>query len=42
MDVKLGGRTDIDVLYTKEAADMLHILRQQIEIAQGRSEGAAA
>ncbi|WP_417249687.1 ABC transporter ATP-binding protein [Celeribacter sp.] len=37
MDVKLGGRTDIDVLYTKEAADMLHILRQQIEIAQGRA-----
>lgn len=38
MDVKLGGRTDIDVLYTPEATDMLHTLRHQIEIAQGRAK----
>ena len=36
MDVKLAGRTDIDVLYTQEASDMLHTLRSEIEIAQGR------
>ncbi|MEM1101611.1 MAG: ABC transporter ATP-binding protein [Pseudomonadota bacterium] len=39
MDTRLGGRTDIDMLYTPEAGQMLHDLREQIEIAQGRKEG---
>ncbi|MEM1232953.1 MAG: ABC transporter ATP-binding protein [Pseudomonadota bacterium] len=36
MDTRLGGRTDIDLLYTPEVGQMLHDLREQIEIAQGR------
>ena len=36
MDTRLGGRTDIDMLYTPEVAEMLGILREQIKIAQGR------
>ena len=36
-DSHLGGRTDLDVIYEPEAVDMLHDLRHQIEIAQGRS-----
>ena len=42
MDVKLGGRTDIDVLYTPEAGEMLHKLRSEIEIAQGRAKAEVA
>ncbi|MBV2358692.1 ABC transporter ATP-binding protein [Thalassococcus sp. CAU 1522] len=37
LDVGLSGPRDIEHLYTPEAADMLHILRHQIEIAQGRA-----
>ncbi|MCH2078828.1 MAG: ABC transporter ATP-binding protein [Rhodobacteraceae bacterium] len=36
MDTRLGGRTDIDMLYTPEVGKMLYDLRDQIEIAQGR------
>ncbi|AJE48926.1 ABC transporter ATP-binding protein [Celeribacter indicus] len=36
-NVKLGGRTDLEVLYTQEATEILHRLRHQIEIAQGRA-----
>ncbi|MEM9854352.1 MAG: ABC transporter ATP-binding protein [Pseudomonadota bacterium] len=36
MDTRMGGRTAIDMLYTPEAGQMLHDLREQIEIAQGR------
>jgi NitT/TauT family transport system ATP-binding protein len=44
LDVKLKGARDIEHLYTPEAAEMLHVLRRQIEIAQGRApaEPAAA
>ncbi|WP_417721534.1 ABC transporter ATP-binding protein [Salipiger sp.] len=41
LDVPHRGRRDIDTLYTPEAAEMLHILRHQIEIAQGRAPAAA-
>ena len=41
LDTRLGGRTDIDVLYTPEAGQMLHDLRDQIEIAQGRAPAEA-
>ncbi len=37
MDVNLPADRKIDVLYTAEVAEMLHILRDQIKIAQGRS-----
>lgn len=41
-DVKLGGRTDLEVLYTPEATQILHTLRHQIEVAQGRAEVVAS
>lgn len=37
LDVQFDGPRDIEHLYTPEAAEMLHILRHQIEIAQGRA-----
>jgi len=37
-NVKLSGRTDLEVIYTQEATDILHRLRHQIEVAQGRAE----
>ncbi len=37
LDVNLKGARDIDHLYTPEAAEMLNVLRHQIEIAQGRA-----
>jgi len=36
MDVALPADRTLDILYTPEVADMLHILRDQIRIAQGR------
>lgn len=36
MDVDLPADRTLDVLYTPKVADMLHILRDQIKIAQGR------
>ena len=36
MDVDLPSDRTLDVLFTPKAADMLHILRDQIKIAQGR------
>jgi len=36
LDVPRTGRPTLDDLYTPEAAEMLNILRRQIEIAQGR------
>jgi NitT/TauT family transport system ATP-binding protein len=42
LDVNLKGARDIDHLYTPEAAEMLNILRHQIEIAQGRVPASAA
>jgi NitT/TauT family transport system ATP-binding protein len=36
LDVTLPKDRTIDVLYTPQAADMLHVLRDQIRIAQGR------
>ncbi len=36
MDVPSEGPRDLDHLYTPEAAEMLNVLRHQIEIAQGR------
>ncbi len=36
-NVKLSGRTDLEVIYTQEATDILHRLRHQIEVAQGRA-----
>jgi len=36
MDVDLPEDRTLDVLFTPQAADMLHILRDQIKIAQGR------
>ncbi len=38
MDVDLPADRTLDVLYTPKAAEMLHILRDQIKIAQGRAE----
>jgi len=38
MDVDLPADRTLDVLFTPPAADMLHILRDQIKIAQGRAE----
>ena len=42
LDVNLKGPRDIDHLYTSEAAEMLNVLRHQIEIAQGRAPADAA
>ena len=39
MDVTLPADRTLDILYTPEVADMLHILRDQIRIAQGRDGG---
>jgi len=36
LDVDLPDDRDLDVLFTPKAADMLHVLRDQIKIAQGR------
>ena len=36
MDVDLPADRTLDVLYTEKVGDMLHILRDQIKIAQGR------
>ena len=36
MDVDLPADRTIDILYTPKVADMLHILRDQIKLAQGR------
>ena len=41
MEVDLPGDRTLDVLYTPEVGDMLHILRDQIRIAQGRCTGEA-
>ena len=38
LDVDLPADRSLDVLFTQPAADMLHILRDQIKIAQGRAE----
>ena len=37
LDVPDTGPRDLEHLYTPEAAEMLAILRHQIEIAQGRA-----
>jgi NitT/TauT family transport system ATP-binding protein len=37
LDVNVTGPRDLDHLYTAEAAEMLNVLRHQIEIAQGRA-----
>jgi NitT/TauT family transport system ATP-binding protein len=37
LDIPHDGPRDIEMLYTPEAAEMLHVLRRQIEIAQGRA-----
>ena len=37
LDVDFDGPRDIDHLYTAQAAEMLNVLRHQIEIAQGRA-----
>ena len=42
LDVDLPADRDVDILYTPKAADMLHILRDQIKIAQGRDPEAAS
>jgi NitT/TauT family transport system ATP-binding protein len=39
LDVDLPGDRTIDILYEPKAVDMLHLLRDQIRIAQGRDEG---
>ncbi|MEX1660863.1 ABC transporter ATP-binding protein [Thioclava sp. 15-R06ZXC-3] len=39
LDVDLPGDRSIDILYEPKAVDMLHLLRDQIRIAQGRDEG---
>lgn len=41
LNVGLPADRRIDVLYTPEATDMLHLLRDQIRIAQGREETVA-
>ncbi|SLN46205.1 Bicarbonate transport ATP-binding protein CmpD [Roseivivax jejudonensis] len=41
LDVTLPADRTIDALYTKEAGDMLHTLRDQIKIAQGRETAEA-
>ena len=40
MDTRLDGRTDLEILFEQEAIGMLHTLRDQIKIAQGRAEPA--
>ncbi len=42
MDIELDGPRDIEQLYTPKAAEMLNILRHQIEIAQGRADAEPA
>ena len=42
LDVPQTGPRDLDHLYTPEAAEMLAVLRHQIEVAQGRSPADAA
>ncbi|EPX79527.1 ABC transporter ATP-binding protein [Salipiger mucosus] len=42
LDVSLPGPRSIDQLFTTEAGEMLHDLRHQIEIAQGRAPADAA
>jgi len=37
LDTNMTGARDLDHLYTPEATEMLHVLRHQIEIAQGRA-----
>jgi NitT/TauT family transport system ATP-binding protein len=37
LDLPVTGARSIDTLYTPEAADMLKVLRHQIEVAQGRA-----
>ncbi len=37
LDVGESGPRDLDHLYTAEAAEMLNVLRHQIEVAQGRA-----
>lgn len=39
LDVDLPDDRTIDILYEPKAVDMLHLLRDQIRIAQGRDEG---
>ncbi len=39
LDVDLPKDRTIDILYEPKAVDMLHLLRDQIRIAQGRDEG---
>jgi NitT/TauT family transport system ATP-binding protein len=39
LDVAFPGPRVVDGLYTPECTDMLHTLRDQIRIAQGRVEG---
>ena len=41
LDTSFGGRTDLDMLYEKDAIEMLHLLRDQIKVAQGRDPAAA-
>ncbi|MEO0916022.1 MAG: ATP-binding cassette domain-containing protein, partial [Pseudomonadota bacterium] len=41
LDVDLEGPRKIDQLYTPQAAEMLNVLRHQIEIAQGRAPEAS-
>lgn len=41
LDVKYPGERVLDGLYTPECSDMLHTLREQIQIAQGRVPEAA-
>ena len=40
LDVDLPADRTIESLYTPEATDMLHLLRDQIRLAQGRDGGA--
>ncbi|MBD3765342.1 MAG: ABC transporter ATP-binding protein [Rhodobacterales bacterium] len=42
LDVDLPADRTLDILFTPQVADMLHLLRDQIQIAQGRVPGAAA
>jgi NitT/TauT family transport system ATP-binding protein len=38
MDIDLPENRSLDVLFTQKTANMLHVLRDQIKIAQGRAE----
>ncbi|MEM8729724.1 MAG: ABC transporter ATP-binding protein [Pseudomonadota bacterium] len=42
MDVPLSGTRDLEDLYTAQSSEALKILRQQIQIAQGRAPAGAA